>query len=233
MHDRRVQIHQHGGRHVQARLFPRGSKAGRAKCEPKRGHREQRHQQEPHIAAQARGLDHDQRRVDSDSDRDGEIGPSRQVSRLAQNRGKARAAACRVHLLAARNRQRWRTAICSRPIDTRKNALTTPRIARSDSIAHPVSEQEQVRLHRVDDHDGLVVIEAQRQQLVMDMIFIGAERRASLADALHHHTQGVQNRQRQQQHRRGGTDVAGAALGGAQAQHADRKSQQAGCRHRP
>ena len=92
--------------------------------------------------------------------------------------------------------------------------------------AHPIGQQEQIGLNGVDDHDRLVMVEAQRQQLVVNMILVGAEGRSTLADALHHHAQRIQNRQCQQQNRRRRAHHAVAALSRAQAQHADGKAEQ-------
>ncbi len=50
-------------------------------------------------------------------------------------------------------------------------------------------------MNDVDRDDGLVVIEAEREQLVMDMVLVGQERRAPFDESFGHHHERVEDRQ--------------------------------------
>ena len=74
------------------------------------------------------------------------------------------------------------------------------------------------------------MIEAELQQLMMNVVLVGAEGGAPFDDALNHDAQRVEQRQREQQDRRGCADGGVARLRRTQAQHAHRKSEQLAAR---
>src|ERR1700678_1219778 len=68
--------------------------------------------------------------------------------------------------------------------------------------------------------------ESEGEELMVNMVLIRAERRASFAQALRHYAERIEDWQREQQYRRRCADDARSILRGHQAQHPDRETEQ-------
>src|SRR3569832_2436689 len=91
----------------------------------------------------------------------------------------------------------------ARPCEQRHDSGAAQAVAQQDQIvrriAQVIGRDHEQRLHHVDNEHRLVVIEARREQPVMDVIPVGRKRRTSFAQALHDDEQGIEQRQAQQQ----------------------------------
>ena len=88
-------------------------------------------------------------------------------------------------------------------------------------IAQLPRQQEQRALQQVDHRHGLEVLEATTEQPMVQVVLVGRERRASLAQADRDHRQRVQDRQAEQQQRQRRTEGQRFVLGEEHGQHAD------------
>ena len=66
-------------------------------------------------------------------------------------------------------------------------------------IRHEHRTKDQQRLHRIDNHDGFVVLESEIQQAMMDVVLGGAEPVYPVVNPLRKDTDDIRNRQTQQQ----------------------------------
>ena len=129
--------------------------------------------------------------------------------------------------------QRECAATCSGTIVAQAMTANSARIVRSDSYRRNHAATNRLPCRHVDDQHRFVMIEAERQQAMMDVIAIRLKRRAPLDDPLRHHHQRVDDRHAEQQQRQRRAQRRRFPSASARLRAPPPRSRGSGCRRRP